>query len=76
MDTIFKEFIKGTRYPDYATVDLVLRKPEPPHELPAKKGQTVIKLPSPKRFKVRTCLSGPLSRTGNPWGSSTVPRWI
>jgi len=52
MDTIFKEFIKGTRYPDYATVDLVLRKPEPPHELPAKKGQTVIKLPSPKRFKV------------------------
>jgi len=49
---IGKEFIKGTRYPDYSTVDLVLRVPEPPHELPVREGQTVIKLPSPKKFKV------------------------
>ena len=52
MNTVGKEFIKGTRYPDYSTVDLVLRVPEPPHELPLKEGQVVIKLPNPKRFKV------------------------
>jgi SagB-type dehydrogenase family enzyme len=52
MSNIGKEFIYKTRYPDYSTVDLVLRVPEPPHELPVKKGQTVIKLPNPKRFKV------------------------
>ncbi len=52
MTNIGKEFIKGTRYPDYSTVDLVLRVPEPPHELPAKEGQTIIKLPSPKKFKI------------------------
>jgi SagB-type dehydrogenase family enzyme len=52
MNNIGKEFIKGTRYPDYSTVDLVLRVPEPPHELPIKKGQTTIRLPSPKKFKV------------------------
>jgi|WetSurMetagenome_2_1015567.scaffolds.fasta_scaffold36462_1 SagB-type dehydrogenase family enzyme len=49
---IGKEFFSNTRYPDYSTVDLVLRVPEPPHELPVKKGQTVIKLPSPKKFRV------------------------
>jgi SagB-type dehydrogenase family enzyme len=47
-----KEFIEGTRYPDYSTVDLVLRVPEPPYEVPARSDQTVIKLPSPKKFKV------------------------
>jgi SagB-type dehydrogenase family enzyme len=52
MKDIGNEFIKGTRYPDYSTVDLFLRVPEPPHELPVRKGQTVIKLPSPKKFKV------------------------
>jgi SagB-type dehydrogenase family enzyme len=52
MKNIGKEFIKGTQYPDYSTVDLVLRVPEPPHELPVKEGQTTIKLPNPKRFKV------------------------
>ena len=52
MKNIGKEFIKGTQYPDYSTVDLVLRVPEPPHELPVKVGQTIIKLPSPKKFKV------------------------
>ncbi|MDD4137307.1 MAG: SagB/ThcOx family dehydrogenase [Methanoregula sp.] len=52
MSNIGKDFIYGTRYPDYSTVDLVLRVPEPPHELPVRKGQTVIKLPNPKRFKV------------------------
>ena len=52
MKKIGKEFINGTQYPDYSTVDLVLRVPEPPHELPVREGQTVIKLPNPKRFKV------------------------
>ena len=52
MRNVGKEFIKGTQYPDYSTVDLVLRVPEPPHELPAKEGQTIIKLPNPKKFKV------------------------
>lgn len=47
-----REFIEGTRYPDYSTVDLVLRVKEPPHELPIRDGQTKIKLPSPKKFKV------------------------
>ena len=52
MRDVGKEFFNGTKYPDYSTVDLVLRIPEPPHELPVKQGQTIIKLPSPKRFKV------------------------
>ena len=52
MRKVGKDFIKGTQYPDYSTVDLVLRVPEPPHELPAKEGQTIIKLPNPKKFKV------------------------
>ncbi|MGD0079641.1 MAG: SagB/ThcOx family dehydrogenase [Methanoregula sp.] len=52
MKNIGKEFIKGTQYPDYSTVDLLLRVPEPPRELPVREGQTIIKLPSPKRFKV------------------------
>jgi SagB-type dehydrogenase family enzyme len=52
MKNIGKEFIKGTQYPDYSTVDLLLRVPEPPHELPVREGQSIIKLPSPKRFKV------------------------
>jgi SagB-type dehydrogenase family enzyme len=46
------EFIRGTRYPDFSTVDLVLRVPEPPRELPVPEGATVIKLPNPKRIKI------------------------
>jgi SagB-type dehydrogenase family enzyme len=53
MKNIGKEFINGTQYPDYSTVDLVLRVPEPPHQLPVREGQAIIKLPSPKRFKVK-----------------------
>lgn len=52
MTNVGKEFIEGTRYPDYSTVDLVLRVPEPLHELPVKKGQKTIKLPNPKKFKI------------------------
>jgi len=52
MNKVGREFISGTRYPDYSTVDLVLRVPEPPHEIPVKEGQKKIKLPSPKKFKV------------------------
>ena len=51
MKNIGKEFIKGTIYPDYSTVDLLLRIPEPPKELPVREGQTVIRLPGPKKFK-------------------------
>jgi SagB-type dehydrogenase family enzyme len=52
MSDIGNDFMKGTGYPDYSTVDLVLRVPEPPLELPAKEGQKVIKLPDPKKFKL------------------------
>ena len=52
MNKVGKDFINGTRCPDYSTVDLILRVPEPPRELPVKKGQTTIKLPSPKRFRI------------------------
>jgi SagB-type dehydrogenase family enzyme len=51
MKNIGKEFIENTRYPDYSTVDLVLRKPEPPHELPVTEGRTKIKLPSVRKFR-------------------------
>lgn len=52
MNKIGKDFINGTKCPDYSTVDLVLRVPEPSHELPVKEGQTPIKLPSPKKIKL------------------------
>ena len=52
MNDVGKEFIKGTRYPDYSTVDLVLREPEPPAELPIPDGANITKLPSPKKIKV------------------------
>lgn len=45
-------FILGTKYPDYSTVDLVLRKPEPPAELPVPEGARIIELPDPKKIKV------------------------
>lgn len=51
MNNVGNDFINGTRCPDYSTVDLVLRIPEPPHELPVRAGQTVIKLPGPKKIK-------------------------
>jgi SagB-type dehydrogenase family enzyme len=53
MKSVGTDFINGTRYPDYSTFDCILGIPEPPAELPAPKGTTVIKLPSPKRIKVR-----------------------
>ncbi len=52
MNMIGKKFIEGTRYPDYSTVDLVVRVPEPPHEIPVREGQLVIKLPNPNRIKL------------------------
>lgn len=52
MNNAAKDFIVATRYPDYSTVDLVLRVPEPPHELPLKEGQEKIKLPSPKKCRM------------------------
>ena len=52
MENIGRKFIEGTRYPDYSTVDLVLRVREPAPELPLKAGQTKIRLPGPKKFRV------------------------
>ena len=54
MSNAGKNFLRGTRYPDFSTVDLVLRVPEPASELPVKDGQTVIKLPAPKKVRVPT----------------------
>lgn len=47
------EFLEKTRYPDFSTVDLILRVPEPPKELPVPDGAQVIKLPNPKRIKIK-----------------------
>ena len=52
MNDIGTDFIKKTKYPDFSTVDMILRVPEPPFELPVKKGAVVTKLPNPKRIKV------------------------
>jgi len=52
MNDIGRAFIKGTHYPNYSTVDLILRKPEPPIELPVPEGAQVTKLPDPKKVKV------------------------
>ncbi|MFA5332201.1 MAG: SagB/ThcOx family dehydrogenase [Methanoregula sp.] len=52
MNDIGSAFIAGTKYPDYSTVDLVLRKPEPQKELPVPEGAKIIKLPDPKKIKV------------------------
>jgi SagB-type dehydrogenase family enzyme len=46
------DFIKGTRYPDFSTPDLILGKPEPAIELPVPKGAKITKLPNPKRIKL------------------------
>jgi SagB-type dehydrogenase family enzyme len=46
------EFMEKTGYPDFSTVDLILRVPEPPQELPVPDQAKVIKLPSPGRVKV------------------------
>ena len=47
-----KEFMEKTRYPDYSTVDMILRVPEPPPELPVPKGTKPIKLPNPNRIRI------------------------
>ena len=52
MEKIGADFIRGTRYPDFSTVDLIQRIPEPLSELPVPEGLEVIKLPNPKRIKV------------------------
>jgi SagB-type dehydrogenase family enzyme len=46
------DFIKGTRYPDFSTPDLILGKPEPPIELPVPDGAKITKLPNPRRIKL------------------------
>lgn len=47
------EFLENTRYPDFSTVDLILRVPEPEKELPVPDGVRVIPLPNPKRIKIK-----------------------
>lgn len=46
------EFLEKTKYPDFSTVDMILRIPEPAKELPVPADAQVIKLPSPKHIKV------------------------
>lgn len=41
------EFLKNTAYPDFSTVDMILRVPEPPAERPVPEGAEVIPLPDP-----------------------------
>ncbi len=52
MTTPGNEFISKTRYPDFSTVDLIRRIPEPPASLPVPDGAKVIKLPVPSRVRV------------------------
>jgi SagB-type dehydrogenase family enzyme len=52
MKNVGADFIKGTRIPDFATVDMIQRVPEPPSELPVLEGSEIIKLPNPQRIKV------------------------
>jgi SagB-type dehydrogenase family enzyme len=52
MENIGSEFLKNTRYPDFSTVDLIRRLPEPPAELPIPEGAKIRKLPNPRRLKV------------------------
>lgn len=47
------EFLQKTRYPDFSTVDLILRIPEPQKELPVPDGAQVITLPNPNQIKIR-----------------------
>jgi len=47
------EFLEKTRYPDFSTVDLILRVPEPQKELPVPDDARVIRLPNPQRIKIR-----------------------
>jgi SagB-type dehydrogenase family enzyme len=47
-----REFIEKTRYPDFSTVDMILRVPQPPLQLEVPEGSEVIRLPNPKRIKV------------------------
>jgi SagB-type dehydrogenase family enzyme len=53
MNDIGNEFMRNTRYPDFSTVDLIRRVPEPPGEFPVPAGAKVIKLPTPKKVKVK-----------------------
>jgi SagB-type dehydrogenase family enzyme len=46
------EFMEKTGYPDFSTVDMILRIPEPPSEMPVPEGANIIKLPLPRRIKV------------------------
>lgn len=47
-----REFVEKTRYPDFSTVDMILRVPEPSPMLPIPEGVKIIKLPRPQRIKI------------------------
>ena len=51
MSNAGNDFMKGTGYPDYSTVDLVLRVPEPPYELPVKEGAEGHQAAGPKKVQ-------------------------
>jgi SagB-type dehydrogenase family enzyme len=46
------DFLEKTRYPDFSTVDMILRVPEPSTELPVPDGAKIITLPHPGRITV------------------------
>jgi SagB-type dehydrogenase family enzyme len=46
------DFMEKTRYPDFSTVDMILRVPEPPNELPVPEGAKIVALPHPGRISV------------------------
>ncbi|MGA2933889.1 MAG: SagB/ThcOx family dehydrogenase [Methanomicrobiales archaeon] len=53
MEDIGIEFMRKTRYPDFSTVDMIRRVPQPPAELPVADGARVTRLPDPKSVKIR-----------------------
>jgi len=46
------EFLENTRYPDFSTIDMIRRVPEPPSEQPVPEGAKIIALPEPKKIKI------------------------
>ncbi|MDD5023557.1 MAG: SagB/ThcOx family dehydrogenase [Methanoregula sp.] len=68
MKNVGTDFIEGTRYPVYSSVDQILGVPEPAAELPVPEGARVIKLPNPKRIKVPDV---PVRQAIEDWGPVT-----
>lgn len=46
------EFLENTRYPDFSTIDMIRRVPEPPSEQVVPEDAKIITLPDPKKLKI------------------------